>query len=56
VQGDHGVGRILLTGIEPVSVHFACSAFLENNPHVRHLPGLCMDAMSASFSNPAGAP
>ena len=51
-QGDHGVGRILLTGIEPVSVHFACSAFLENNPHVRHLYGLCVEAMSQSFSNP----
>jgi len=51
-QGDHGIGRILLTGIEPVSVHFACSAFLENNPHVRHLYSLCVDAMSQSFSSP----
>lgn len=52
-QEDDGVGRILLTGIEPVSVHFACSAFLDNNPHVRHLFSLCVDAMSQSFSNPS---
>ncbi|MBR3369437.1 MAG: LysR family transcriptional regulator [Rhodobacteraceae bacterium] len=51
-QRDHRIGRILLTGIEPVSVHFACSAFLESNPHVRHLYSVCVNAMSQSFSSP----
>lgn len=49
---DHAVGRILLTGIEPVRVHFARAAFLEHNPHVQHLHDLCQQAMSRAFSDP----
>lgn len=52
--GDSAIGRILLTGIEPVRVHFARAVFLENNPHVQRLQDLCVEAMSRAFSSPVG--
>ena len=44
---------MLLSGIEPMRVHFTQAAFLEDNPHVRHLFALCRDVMTEAFSTPA---
>jgi molybdate transport repressor ModE-like protein len=47
---DPLVGRVVLSGIEPVRVQFAQAAFLEDNPHVRNLFMLCRDVMTEAFS------
>lgn len=47
---DPLIGRVVLSGIEPVRVQFAQAAFLEDNPHVRHLYALCRNVMSDAFS------
>lgn len=49
---DPLVGRVVLSGIEPVRVQFAQAVFLDANPHVRLLHRLCREVMTEAFSTP----